>query len=286
MKNKLEHLNDNLMNWVHLIFGKYQKYPKKDKNNKIKYFRNESYIDLDEKMFKKYSNDDRIMRSVEFGLTPLQTIFDSKIINNFNLKSHNYEKLKEIVKKELKKENKNNIKQLENKYLNNIDYWEEDLNIKIKINNKYGKVSIFRNESLLNEIFDHSDEILDSFYNKRLNMLATTAKDGFICVYMIPNKLICVIKHPNNLYFDKVYLSANPFPSIIAYERNNNKIFRSYSLSGILIKEKLLEIKDDIFISCFFDRFGGAFNDGIIIYNKNNEFIKSYYVPFFNNPLK
>ena len=286
MKNKLEHLNDNLKNWVNLIFGKYQKYPKKDKNNKIKYFRNESYIDLDEKMFKKYSNNDRIMGSVEFGLTPLQTIFDSKIINNFNLKSHNYEKLKEITKKELKKENKNNIKQFESKYLNNIDYWEEDLNIKIKINNTYGKLLVIRNGSLIKEIFDHSNEILDSFYNSRLNMFATTAKDGFICVYMIPNKLICVIKHPNNLYFNKVYLSANPFPSIIAYERNNDNIFRSYSLSGLLIKEKILEKKEDIIISCFFDFFGGAFNDGVMIYNKNNELIISFYVPFFNSPLK
>ena len=117
-------------------------------------------------------------------------------------------------------------------------------------------------------------------------MFATTAKDGFICVYMIPNKLICVIKHPNNLYFDKVFLSANPFPSIITYERNNDNIIRSYSLSGLVIQEKYLEIKQDFIISCFFDYFGGAFNDGIIIYNKNNEFIKSYYVPFFNNPLK
>ena len=89
----------------------------------------------------------------------------------------------------MKKENntnKNNIK----KYLNSIDYWEEDLNIKNKIDNKYGKVSVFKNKNLVKEIFDHSDEILDSFYNKRLNMFATTAKDGFIFIYMIPNKLI------------------------------------------------------------------------------------------------
>jgi len=189
----------------------------------------------------------------------------------------------------MKKENntnKNNIKELENKYLNSIDYWEEDLNIEIKIDNKYGKVSVFKNKNLVKEIFDYSDEILDCFYNKRLNMFATTAKDGFICAYMIPSKLICVIKHPNNLYFDKVYLSSNPFPSIITYERNDDNIFRSYSLSGLLIKEEKLEIKDDIIINCFFDFLGGAFNDGIMIYNKKNEFIKSYYIPFFNNALK
>ena len=289
MKHKLEHLNDNLKNWVKLIFGEYQRYPKKNKNHKIKYFRNECYIDLDEEMFKKYSNDDGIMRSVEFGLTPLQTIFDSKILTNFHLNKHNYEKLEEISKKESKKENntnKNNIKELENKYLNNIDYWEEDLNIEVKIDNKYGKVSVFKNKNLVKEIFDHSDEILDSFYNKRLNMFATTAKDGFICVYMIPNKLICVIRHPNHLYFDKVYLSANPFPSIIAYERNIDNIFRSYSLSGLLIKEEILETKEDIIINCFFDYLGGAFNDGIMIYKNNHDFIKSYYIPFFNTPIK
>ena len=289
MKHKLENLDKNLKNWINLIFGKYQRYPKKNKHHRIKYFRNESYIDLDEDTFKKYSNDDIIMNSVEFGLTPLQTIFDKKILKNFNYYKHNYEKLKEVSKKESKKENntnKNNIKELENKYLNNIDYWEEDLNISIKIDNKYGKVSIFKNKNLVKEIFDHSEEILDSFYNKRLNMFATTAKDGFICVYMIPSKLICVIKHPNNLYFDKVYLSANPFPSIITYERNDDNIFRSYSLSGLLIKEEKLGIKDDIIINCFFDFLGGAFNDGIMIYNKKNEFIKSYYIPFFNNALK
>ena len=55
-------------------------------------------------------------------------------------------------------------------------------------------------------------------------MFATTSLDGFACIYILPDKLISSIKHPNNLYFDKIFLSSNPFSTIIAYEKNNNTV--------------------------------------------------------------
>ena len=109
---------------------------------------------------------------------------------------------------------------------------------------------------------DHNDGILHIFYNKRLNMFAFTSKDGFIYIYIIPNKLFSVIKHPDNRYYNKVFLSANPFPTIVAYDEDN-KSLTSYSLSGIMIKKvKIKEkdkIKDNIEISPLFNIYGGTF---------------------------
>ena len=34
------------------------------------------------------------------------------------------------------------------------------------------------------------------YYNKRLNMICSSSKDGFLNVYSLPNKLITTIKHP------------------------------------------------------------------------------------------
>jgi len=100
--------------------------------------------------------------------------------------------------------------------------------------------------------------------------------------YVLPNKLISVIKHPEKKYFDKVYVSANPFPTIVSYERANN-LLRSYSLSGLLIKEKKIEIKNNdenfYIINPLFDYYGGNFKDVIIVYNKR--MVIEYNIPFF-----
>ena len=111
-------------------------------------------------------------------------------------------------------------------------------------------------------------------------MFATTSYDGLVCIYLLPNKLFSVIMHPQNLYFDKIYLSSNPFPTIITFENKNN-IFRVYTLSGILIKEKKV-IKSDakIKIDNIFNIYGGTTIDRIKIYN--DSFTKIYNLPFLD----
>ena len=298
MKNKLENISNDLDIWVRLIFGKNQKFVSKKKDGKLNpiYFRKESYIDIDEEKNQNYLNDNLAMSSFEFGIVPLETIPNEKLLDILHIKKYN-EKLKFISNIELKHKNKKkimnekNIENTENCYLNNLikkkpkhDFLDLNYNLELKIDktDNHGKLEIFWNNNKINEIIDHNAEILHHFYNPRLNMYATTGKDGLVCVYIIPYKLVSVIKHPNNLYFDNVFLSANPFPAIITYE-DKNKIFRSYSLSGILIMEKKLEIEGKIFINYAFDFYGGCYSDGILIYDESHNYIKSFYCPFISD---
>ena len=82
IKSKLELINSQKLNsWFDLIFGEHQRYKSKS-NERHQYFRNLSYIDIDKKTYLLYSRDDIIMDSVEFGLIPLQTIYNNKISTN------------------------------------------------------------------------------------------------------------------------------------------------------------------------------------------------------------
>ena len=242
MKNTLENMKENLAYWLNIIFGPKQKYLKK-KNGQI--FRTESYLNVDDETLKKYSNDDIIMKSVEFGLMPLQIFSDSKYLNNIKNRKFTYDKTiknqRLLNKFEILDTNKSNIYPIINE-----KYWDSDCKISFNIKNKNGsgKLQILKDGVLLNEIIDHDDEISHLFYNRRLNMFVTTSHDGYACIYILPNKLISIIKHPKNLYYNKVFLSANPFPSIIAYEKEN-KTFSSYTLSGILINKIELDLSNE-----------------------------------------
>ena len=116
-------------------------------------------------------------------------------------------------------------------------------------------------------------------------MFATTSYDGYTYVYILPNKLISIIKHPTNLYFDKVFLSANPFPSIITFE-NEKKTLSSYSLSGIFINKIELDKNkiNKINILLHFDVCGGCYKDRIEVELKNQKTVKRvfYDLPFFD----
>ena len=325
MKNRLENISKDFTNWINIIFGLNQKYSPKNQQ----YFRTESYISINGN-YQKYLKDDNIMNSVEFGLIPLQTIFDNKILTNLQRRKNTYEQLDfnandknnkftKIIQKETKKiieifsniyksnsneiidvnnENtdKNQNKESKDKYYSNEynDYWDEQLNINFNIDNdnKFGKLEIYKDNILIKEIIDHNDIIIDFYYNRRLNMFATTSYDGFVCIYIYPNKLISMIKHPKNLYFDKVFLSANPFPTIITFEENEN-IFTTYSLSGMLIKkvkiENLYEDKrNDVEIKPIFNALGGTYKDKIKITVKSMKKVKNefYSIPFFDMEYK
>ena len=309
----MEFSTNTINGWINIIFGTNQKY----NSRKELYFRSESYIDKKENDYQKFVKDNLIMRSVEFGLIPLQTIYNRKHFSNLK---NNYKKIDSEIKSELQidlrvrkktfsnKSLKNTINENDEKrkvelrseqnytndmnkisknYFNNNeykDYWEEPLEIKFIINNNdnMGILKVYKKGKLIDEIADHNNKIIDYFYNRRLNMFATASYDGFICVYILPNKLISMIKHPDNSYFDQVMISSNPFPSIIAFDKKKNNLI-SYSLSGIIIKNIILknDEKKDIKIEPIFNIYGGTFKDRInICYNKGNIHILS--VPFFD----
>ena len=310
LKNKLEKLAKDLGLWINIIFGLGQK--NSTKNHQ--YFRRESYFD-NKGLYNDYIKDDLVMNSVEFGIVPLQSIYDYKIISNLQKRksseyeNHQYRDTNKINTKLKKMKNDakkiiNNLKCCIEKneeyiernifikntdnYFNNEfnDYWDENLNIIFKINNdnNFGKLEISKNSIFINEVSDHNNKITDFYYNRRLNMFATTSEDGFICIYILPCKLFSMIKHPKNGIFDKIFLSANPFPTIIAYDKKESTII-SYSLVGLLIKKvKIIKNEfNEIEITPIFNIYGGAFKDKIKITTKYEEKVnyKFYNLPFF-----
>ena len=112
-------------------------------------------------------------------------------------------------------------------------------------------------------------------------MFITTSLDGYSCLYTF-NKLLNVIKSPNNGYFDYISLAANPFPHIIAYDKETKELY-SYSLNGILIDKKniseLIKNNGNIKIVPIVDTNGGTHKDLLII-GLSKGYIK-YELPFF-----
>ena len=303
LKRKLENLNGNLSYWINLIFGDQQRY-KHIKKGKGQYFKTESFIDLDKKTFEIYSKKYLNMISMEFGVIPLQSITNKIILDNLKKRKNIYdietyknifirtnkynyinpENDKEFGKKKSKKE-----KQKEGLFKEEIPesyYWNKKLIISFNIDDNFGKLKIFENSNLIKEVVDHTAKIIDISFNPRLNIFATSSYDGLICIYFLPCKLVSIIKHPEKKFYDKVFISANPFPTIITFEKESD-LLRSYSISGLLIKEKIIEIekknkskdKGLYNINQLFDLYGGNFEDKIIIYNE--EAIIEYSLPFF-----
>ena len=283
MKNNLENMKENLANWLNLIFGPKQKFLHK-KNGQL--FRNESYLNVDEETLKKYSNDDITMKKVDFGLVPLQIFSDSKSLNIIKNRKSTFDKTtknqKVLNNFEVIETNDSDIFPIINE-----KYWDSDIKISFKIINRdgTGKLQVYKEGILAHEIMDHTDEIINVFYNLRLNMYATYSYDGYICVYILPNKLISIIKHPKNLYFNKVFLSANPYPTIITYEKDK-KAFSSYTLSGMLINKIELDKNNNYQINIFlhFDVCGGCYKDRIEVELRNTKKTMKFILdlPFFD----
>ena len=296
MRNYLEKKYLEILNWLNIIFGNKQKYHNKNKLDQ--YFRSETYFSFnkeDDEKLNEYLKNDIIMSSVEFGLSPIQILFNDKEIKEnesissySNIKKNNIElKLNSNIYKDNKYiiNIKNNLDN-KNQNINKFMFKKGNKNINITCNN-FGKVEIYINDKLISEYYDQKDIIKYIDYNKRLNMFITTSIDGYSCIYSMPNKLVSVIKHPNKGYFDYILLSSNPFPSIIAFDKINNE-FYSYSVNGIFITKvslsqlvgELNKINNNINIYPFFDTDGGAHKDLLVIQieNGNNILVN---LPFF-----
>ena len=114
-------------------------------------------------------------------------------------------------------------------------------------------------------------------------MLATCSFDGVISVYILPNKLISIIKDPKGSYFDEVFLCSNPFPCVIAVKYNRYLI--SYTISGMEIKTYLLD-KHYTFYFDSIDKYKAKdYQDLIILMpekkEKEKEKVTILKVPFF-----
>ena len=286
MRNSLE--KDKLIDifsWIKLIFGSGQMF--NDIKKKDLWFRPESYITLDDKILNKYLKVNLIMKSIDLGLIPLQTVFDDFKID----------KKKISLKKFYKKEIEERINYDEKNYIIELNEIKSNSNIKNQYNfidnsnnsililaNNLGKIQIYINKEYISEFYDQKNIIKYIDYNKRLNMFITTSIDGYSCLYSFPNKLLNVIKHPNEGYFDYILLGTNPFPFIFAYDKINQE-FYSYSINGILItKIKITDLVgknvDVIKIFPIFDTNGGTHKDTLAFINgKNNILIN---LPFFD----
>ena len=342
MRNLLESKNTDIVSWINIIFGPRQKY--NNPKDEDLYFRYESYIDYSNNKkneLKFYRTDKASMAGVEFGITPIQTVFEGdigkrknkniiynltfkenkdlfkkictafidkiKVKNNIDKENdyiNSYYKVYKII--DTKKENKEKMNEEKNNQINNIFlnkelyiyYIFQNKNIKI-IGYKTGKIEFFQfNENksleLISEFFDNKDEIIHLNYNQRLNMFCSSSKDGFVNVYSLPNKLITTIKNPSKNYFDYIFLSSNPFPSIIALEIKSGNIF-SYSINGFKIQSiniyNLLKInnqfKIDLYICSYFNERGGTFKDRLIFIENNKKEKENIFkchlirVPFF-----
>ncbi len=80
MRNLLESKNTDIASWINIIFGPRQKY--NNPKDEDLYFRYESYIDYSNNKkneLKFYRTDKASMAGVEFGITPIQTVFEGDI---------------------------------------------------------------------------------------------------------------------------------------------------------------------------------------------------------------
>ena len=98
MRNLLESRNTDIISWINIIFGPGQKY--KNPKKKDLYFRDESYIDYSDdkkKTIHQHSKNKTILTSVEFGITPIQTVFEGDMG-----KAKNKNKIYDLTMKENK----------------------------------------------------------------------------------------------------------------------------------------------------------------------------------------
>ena len=155
---------------------------------------------------------------------------------------------------------------------------------------KLGVVLVFRVYDKIIQIkkrlFLHSDEITSISINDNLNMFATSSKDGYIMLHILPtSELVRAIKikikksNKKNIYANNVFLSSSPLPVITIY-CSELKIFKTYSINGLEINEQ--EEEDySININCFCIYNNIDFQD-FLIYGTDDGLVKIRKFPEMN----
>ena len=166
LRNLLESKKVDILSWINIIFGTGQKY--KNSRKKDLLFREQSYIDYTKDKdidFINYRQDKNYMTSAEFGITPIQTIFEGdldfvQIKNRYNYYDMNSKEVRhlfsdkckifteQIQKKEPKSKDKNDKKPK--------DINKDDQNIKRNckkfLYNPTFKISNNNNEDKMKEV--------------------------------------------------------------------------------------------------------------------------------------
>ena len=223
----------------------------------------------------KFLNNDEIMNSVEYGLLPNQTIYKEIDLKQIIIPQNKTNELHYIkqqiilnIHKTIHINSNNNLNETNTKEILSINNNDINYNLNIICYTNISKIEIIINNNLESEIYENIEEIVYLDYNKRLNMFIISSNDGYLYLYILPGKLINVIKHPTkNHFFNYVFLSSNPFPSIIAFDKIDNT-FYSYSINGNFIYQKdlfqIINLKDDnsnINICPIFDMENGIYKD-------------------------
>ena len=158
----------------------------------------------------------------------------------------------------------------------------------------YGNIIILEvkgsNLKINKVLYDHNDLITSISINETLNMLATSSKDGYINIYLLPScKMIRSIlisskldynsnyenieqlKKDEFLYASNIFLSSTPLPCCTIYISEKN-LFKTFSINGEFIyKEEDTESKGDIKCPIIFNNLN--FND-FLIYGTTDGFVK------------
>lgn len=269
MRSNLEKKYIEIFKWKNLIFGNKQKHLNKSETDLL--FKPETYISFNENK-NEILNKEKI-NNIEFGILPNQIIYEESEIdiklNDKILLNNNDNDLIYIEKKI------NHYKNINNKEIIDFSY----LDTKIIINKKIPKIEILNEGKLYKEFYENISYINYFHFNKKLNMFIISSIDGFLLLYILPGKLINVIKHPiKNNFFDFCFLSSNPFPNIIAFDKKDKNLY-SFSINGFFIKKiNLYDFSifnfdqiDDIKIFPIFDDEKGIYKDVIIIQNNKEE---------------
>ena len=126
-----------------------------------------------------------------------------------------------------------------------------------------------QNYILLNQLNDHTKEIIYIDYNPRLNLVADYSLDGFINIYMMPSlKLIRVIQTKDYKIegkINKIALVSNPFPILCCA---SDKMIFIFDINGEFIKS--YSVNEGIKVEFCVDKNCGRVND-YIIYNDNGK---------------
>ena len=159
---------------------------------------------------------------------------------------------------------------------------------------KYGNIIIFEvdgpNLIIYKVLYDHSDTITSIAINENLNMFASSSKDGYINIYILPSfKMVRSIqiskksdydsdfennektKNEEFLFANNIFLSSTPLPCYTIYITEKH-LFKSFSINGEFIYEEQ-DDENTGNIKCAIIFKNLKFND-FLIYGTEDGFVK------------